>query len=60
MYKITAPAEGFNGMVGGVEFKDSVAETDNEQVVAYCRRAGYTVEPAAAVEAEVVVKPAKG
>lgn len=44
MYKITAPVEGFNGMVGGVEFKDSVAATDNEQALGYFRRAGYTVD----------------
>ena len=44
MARITAPIEGFRGTVGGVQFKDSVAETDNEAVITYCLSAGYTVE----------------
>lgn len=43
--RITAPVPGLNGSgVGGLQFVDSVAETDNEAIVAYCRDAGYTVE----------------
>lgn len=44
MTKIIAPVEGFNGDIAGVQFKDSVAETDNEAVISYCAGAGYTVE----------------
>jgi len=43
MAKITAPSKGFNGEVGGVQFTDGVAETDNQAVLSYCRAAGYTV-----------------
>lgn len=42
--RITAPVEGFNGMIGDVEFKDSVAVTDDATIIGYCRRAGYLVE----------------
>jgi hypothetical protein len=44
MAKITAPVEGFNGDIAGVQFKDSVAETENAAVVSYCAGAGYKVE----------------
>lgn len=44
MAKITAPSKGFNGEVGGVQFTDGVAETDNQAVISYCRGAGYTVD----------------
>lgn len=45
--KITAPVPGLNGLgVGGLQFVDSVAETDNDAVIAYCRSTGYTVEEA--------------
>lgn len=45
MARITAPVPGLNGLgVGGLEFVDSVAETDNEAIIAYCRETGYTVE----------------
>lgn len=56
MVKIIAPVEGLNGPgVGGLEFVDSVAETDNEAVIAYCRGAGYKVEDGeASVEPESV------
>ena len=44
MAKITAPVEGFNGEVGGVQFSNGTADTDNAAVISYCRGAGYTVE----------------
>lgn len=44
MAKITAPVEGFHGAVGGVQFSNSTAETDNEAVISYCLGAGYKVE----------------
>lgn len=44
MARITAPVEGFNGLVGNVEFKDSVAVTDDAKIIGYCRRSGYLVE----------------
>jgi hypothetical protein len=44
MAKITAPSKGFNGEVGGVQFTDGEAETDNQAVISYCRGAGYTVD----------------
>lgn len=43
MAKIKAPSETFNGEVGGVQFVDGEAETDNQAVLSYCRAAGYTV-----------------
>lgn len=43
--RITALTEGFNGAIGSVQFKDSVAETDDLAVIGYCQGAtGYTVE----------------
>lgn len=45
MTRITAPVSGLNGQgVGGIVFADSVAHTDNEAVIDYCRTSGYTVE----------------
>lgn len=44
MAKLTAPVKDFNGFIGDVEFKDGVAETDNEVVIAYARKAGYGVD----------------
>ena len=55
--RITAPVEGFRGKVGGVEFKDSVAITDDEAVIAYCRAAGYKVEPVKAAAPKAETKP---
>lgn len=44
--RITAPVPGLNGIgVGGLTFENSVAETDNEAIIAYCTLQGYTVEP---------------
>ena len=44
MAKITAPVEGFNGEVAGVQFTNGTAETDNAAVISYCYGAGYEVE----------------
>lgn len=41
---ITAPVATFNGNVGGVQFANGTAETDNPAVIAYCEAAGYKVE----------------
>lgn len=44
MAKITAPLEGFDGYISDVQFKDSVAVTDDVAVIGYCQSAGYLVE----------------
>jgi hypothetical protein len=44
MAKITAPVEGFQGTVAGVQFEDGAGETDNESAIAYFQRQGYTVD----------------
>jgi hypothetical protein len=47
-YRVTAPARDFNGELGGVRFREGVAEVDGETgkaVLAYCRRKGYAVVP---------------
>ena len=41
---IKAPVAEFNGIVGGVQFANGEAETDNPAVLAYCKAAGYTIE----------------
>lgn len=41
---IKAPVAEFNGVVGGVQFANGEAETDNAAVLAYCKAAGYTIE----------------
>lgn len=42
--KITAPEPGFNGDgPGGLKFKDGVGYTDDDAVIAYCKRRGYGV-----------------
>lgn len=57
-FRITTPVPGASGEVGGVVFAHGVAEVDDQThpaVVAYCRGAGYGVEPIdepAEVEAE--------
>lgn len=43
---IKAPVAEFNGTVGGVQFANGAAETNNAAVIAYCEAAGYTVEHA--------------
>lgn len=44
--RITAPVAGLNGVgVGGLQFDNSVAETDNQAIIDYCISQGYTVEP---------------
>lgn len=49
---IKAPVAEFNGIVGGVQFANGEAETDNAAVIAYCEAAGYTVEHAPEPEPE--------
>lgn len=64
-YRITTPVPGANDEIGGVVFTDGVAEVDEETgaaVLAYCRGAGYTVEPAdgqADSDEEETQKPAR-
>lgn len=44
--RITAPVPGLNGVgVGGLQFDDSIAETDNQAIIDYAISAGYKVEP---------------
>lgn len=43
MATIKAPVATFNGTVGGVQFANGTAETDNQAVINYCKGAGYTV-----------------
>lgn len=53
MARVTSPVEGFNGPgPGGVEFVDGVAETDNDMVIAYFRRAGYGIDGDEATQPE--------
>lgn len=44
MTKIIAPVEGYNGRIGEVEFVDGQAETDDINIINYCRSAGYIVD----------------
>jgi hypothetical protein len=47
-FKVTAPAGGYDGKVGNVEFRDGCVEIDDERnpmELDYCRNAGYLVEP---------------
>lgn len=47
-YRISTPAEGWSGSVGNVAFLNGEAEVDGAQraaEIAYCRGAGYLVEP---------------
>lgn len=44
MAQITAPVEGFQGIVAGVQFTDGKGETDSEPAIAYFQRQGYTVD----------------
>ena len=45
MKRITAPVQGLNGAgVGGLQFVDSVATTDDSAIIAYCESSGYLVE----------------
>lgn len=54
MATIKAPVAAFNGSVGGVQFANGEATTDNQAVIAYCEAAGYEVEHAAVSETETV------
>lgn len=52
-FKITAPVKGFRGDLAGLVFRDGAATADGSAdaaALAYCRRRGYTVEPADEVE----------
>lgn len=45
MTVIHSPVEGYTGPgPGGLEFKDGQAETDNEAIVRYARKAGYGID----------------
>lgn len=47
-YRVSTPAVGYTGAVGGVTFVDGNAVVDDETHAAelgYCRNAGYTIEP---------------
>lgn len=56
---IKAPVAEFNGSVGGVQFANGEAETDNPAVIAYCKAAGYTIEASKKV-AKKATKPEPG
>lgn len=56
---IKAPVATFNGSVGGVQFANGEAETDNPAVIAYCEAAGYTVEATKAKEPAGPFDPSK-
>lgn len=43
MATIKAPVATFNGAVGGVQFADGEATTENQAVISYCLLAGYTI-----------------
>ncbi|NUS53831.1 MAG: hypothetical protein HOV66_03060 [Streptomycetaceae bacterium] len=65
VYRVSTPVPGASGDVGGVHFADGVALVDEETdaaVLAYCRAAGYTVEPAdgqADLDEEETPKPTR-
>ncbi len=42
--RVTAPVEGFAGVVAGAVFTDGVATTDDEWALAYFRRHGYGID----------------
>lgn len=47
-YRVSTPVAGHAGQVGGIHFADGKALVDDEThaaELAYCRAAGYTVEP---------------
>ena len=56
---IKAPVAEFNGSVGGVQFANGEAETDNAAVIAYCEAAGYTIEATKAKEPAGPFDPSK-
>lgn len=60
MARITAPAPFTGAGVGGVEFVDGVAESDDPAVIAYCRDAGYEIEaPTKAPAKKTAAKPSQ-
>lgn len=55
MARVSAPVTTFTGTVIGVAFSEGVAETDNQNAIAYFIRHGYTVdEDAAALSEETI------
>ena len=51
MYKIKAPNEEYDRKIGGVQFVNGEAQTDNEWLASwFSGRAGFTVEAVAAEE----------
>lgn len=47
-FTVRTPEAGWTGEVGGIQFTDGVAVIDDQThptVLAYCRTAGYQVEP---------------
>lgn len=46
MATVTAPVEGFSGIVAGVAFDDGVAETRDRAALNYFRRHGYAIDGA--------------
>jgi hypothetical protein len=57
-FKVTAPVADFDGKTGDVNFSAGIAIIDDEanpMELAYCRTAGYSVEP---IEDEPAAKPA--
>lgn len=58
MAVIMAPVDSFNGNVGGVQFANGQAETDDPAVIAYCESAGYTVKQPKPVKAKAKPEPA--
>lgn len=42
--RITAPVEGFTGIVVGVSFTNGVGETDDQNLINYFDRHGYLIE----------------
>ena len=51
MYKIKAPSEEYDRKIGGVQFVNGEAQTDNEWLASwFSGRAGFTVETVTAEE----------
>lgn len=59
-YKVTAPAAGYSGPLGGVQFIDTVVvidEATHPAELAYVRQAGYQVEELVPVDSELPAAP---
>jgi len=61
VYRVHAPAEGYEGEVGAVVFRHGVAEIEAGREVAYFRRRGYRIEEIGAEQApkEASERPAQ-